>query len=147
MDMRMRKIWDTVISFILLYVTYCHFLYKLIICIVSEALFCLCRGTNIITLLGCDRISGHIPRLFISLYFSFLSLWILILLVREKHRKTLYRLLLIKINLGRQITYGDKIQNATTTRQRVADKNTDSTSKNGSQNTEFILLLQTIQNK
>ena len=26
------------------------------IIIVSEALFCLCRGTNIITLLGCDRI-------------------------------------------------------------------------------------------
>ena len=39
------------------------------------------------------------------------------MLVREKHRKTLYRFLLIKINLGRQITYGDKIQNATTTRQ------------------------------
>ena len=38
---------------------------------VSEALFCLCRGTNIITLLGCDRISGHVPRLFISLYLSF----------------------------------------------------------------------------
>ena len=38
--------------------------------IVSEALFCLCRGTNIITLLGCDQISGHIPRLFIS-FFSF----------------------------------------------------------------------------
>ena len=68
---------------------------------VSEALFCLCRGTNIITLLGCDRISGHVPQLFISLYLSFLSLWILILLVREKHRKTLYRFLLIKINLGR----------------------------------------------
>ena len=39
------------------------------------------------------------------------------MLVREKHRKTLYRFLLIKINLGRQITYGDKIQNTTTTRQ------------------------------
>ena len=38
------------------------------------------------------------------------------MLVREKHRKTLYRFLLIKINLGRQITYGDKIQNETTTR-------------------------------
>ena len=38
--------------------------------IVSEVLFCLCRGTNIITLLGCDRISGHVPRLFIS-FFSF----------------------------------------------------------------------------
>ena len=37
---------------------------------VSEALFCLHRGTNIITLLGCDRISGHVPRLIIS-FFSF----------------------------------------------------------------------------
>ena len=40
-----------------------------------------------------------------SLYFIsflFFSLWILILLVREKHRKTLYRFLLIKIKL-RQI--------------------------------------------
>ena len=39
---------------------------------VSEALFCLCRGTNIITLLGCDRISGHVPRLFILYIFSIL---------------------------------------------------------------------------
>ena len=38
---------------------------------VSEALFCLCRGTNIITLLGCDRISGHVPWLFIFLYLFF----------------------------------------------------------------------------
>ena len=59
----------------------------------SEALFRLCRGTNIITLLECDRISGHVPRLFILYIFS---LWILILLVREKHRKILYRFLLIK---------------------------------------------------
>ena len=42
----------------------------IIIVIVSEALFYLCRGTNNITLLGCDRISGHVPRLFIS-FFSF----------------------------------------------------------------------------
>ena len=40
--------------------------------IVSEALFRLCRGTNIITLLGCDRISGHVPRLFILYIFSYL---------------------------------------------------------------------------
>ena len=40
--------------------------------IVSEALFCLCRGTNIITLLGCDRITGHVPRLlYISISFLF----------------------------------------------------------------------------
>ena len=46
-----------------------------------------------------------------SLYFIsflFFSLSILILLVREKHRKTLYKFLLIKINSGRQITYRDK---------------------------------------
>ena len=36
--------------------------------------------------------------------------------MREKHRKTRDRFLLIKINLGGQITYGDKIHNATTTR-------------------------------
>ena len=58
--------------------------------IVSEALFCLCRGTNIFTLLGCDRISGHVPRLFISLYLSFLSLWILIFAgARETQEDTL----------------------------------------------------------
>ena len=45
--------------------------------IVSEALFCLCRGTIFITLLGCARISGHVPRLFILFIFSYFSLWIL----------------------------------------------------------------------
>ena len=40
--------------------------------IVSEALFRLCRGTNINTLLGRDRISGHVPRLFILYIFSYL---------------------------------------------------------------------------
>ena len=40
---------------------------------VSEALFRLCRGTNIITLLGCDRISGHVPRLFISFFSVFVD--------------------------------------------------------------------------
>ena len=65
-------------------------------------LFSVCAVVPILLLfLWCDQISGHVPRLFISLYFSFLSLWILILLVREKHRKTLYRYLLIKISLGR----------------------------------------------
>ena len=39
---------------------------------VSEALFRLCRGTNIYTLLGCDRISGHVPWLFILYIFSYL---------------------------------------------------------------------------
>ena len=43
---------------------------------------------------GCVRFSGHVPRLCIS-FFSFFC-GFLFLLVREKHRKTLYRLLLIK---------------------------------------------------
>ena len=43
--------------------------------IVSEALFRSCRGTNIITLLVCDRISGHVPRLFI-LYLFFVDSYI-----------------------------------------------------------------------
>ena len=38
---------------------------------INKALISVCsRGTNIITLLGCARISGHVPRLFIS-FFSF----------------------------------------------------------------------------
>ena len=44
--------------------------------IVSEALFCLCRGTNNITLLGvCPNFRS---RTTVLLYLSFLSLWILI---------------------------------------------------------------------
>ena len=69
---------------------------KASIVFVSEALFRLCRGTHIYTLLGCDRVSGHVPRLFILYIFSYFSLWILILLVREKHRKTLYGFLFQK---------------------------------------------------
>ena len=38
--------------------------------LVSEALFCLCRGTNIYNFLGCARISRHVPRLFILFNFS-----------------------------------------------------------------------------
>ena len=59
--------------------------------IVSEALFCLCRGIPIfITLLGCDRISGHIPRLFILFIFSYFSLWILYIAgARETQEDTL----------------------------------------------------------
>ena len=40
---------------------------------VSEALFCLCRGTNICNFLGCARISRHVPRLFILFNFSSFS--------------------------------------------------------------------------
>ena len=36
---------------------------------VSEALLCLCRGTNIYNFWGCIRISRHVPRLFIPLKF------------------------------------------------------------------------------
>ena len=61
-------------------------------------LFSVCAVVPIfITLLGCDRILGHVPWLF--LYFlTFLSFFcgFFILLVREKHRKTLYRFLLQK---------------------------------------------------
>ena len=63
---------------------------------VSEALFFLCCGTNIYNFLRCARISRHVPWLLYFLTFSIFLKWILILLVREKHRKTLYRFLLSK---------------------------------------------------
>ena len=37
--------------------------------VVNEALFCLCRGTNIYNFWGCARISRHVPRLFILFNF------------------------------------------------------------------------------
>ena len=64
--------------------------------LVRGALFFLCRGTNIYNFWGCTRISRHVPRLYILFTFSIFLKWILILLVREKHRKTLYRFLLNK---------------------------------------------------
>ena len=64
---------------------------------VRGALFFLCRCTNIYNFLGCVPISRHVPRLCILFNFFYFSQWILILLVREKHRKTLYRFLLAKI--------------------------------------------------
>ena len=64
---------------------------------VSEALFCLCRGTNIYNFLGCVRISRHITRLYMLFTFSIFLSGFFILLVREKRRKTLYRFLLAKI--------------------------------------------------
>ena len=62
---------------------------------VSEALFCLCRGTNIYNSFGgVPKFQNTYPGF---LYFlTFLS-GFFILLVREKHRKTLYRFLLAKI--------------------------------------------------
>ena len=51
------------------------------------------RDTIYISLFcGCTRVSGHVSRAFLSL-FSF-SMWILLLLVQVKHKRTLYRLLL-----------------------------------------------------
>ena len=43
-----------------------------------------------ITLLGCDRISGHVPRLFILFIFSYFYLWILYIAgARETQEDTL----------------------------------------------------------
>ena len=62
---------------------------------VSEALFCLCRGTNIYNSLG---VRPNFKTRTTALYtFSILLSGFFILLVREKHRKTLYRFLLAKI--------------------------------------------------
>ena len=65
---------------------------------VSEALFCLCRGTNIYNSFGGvpefqDTYHGF---LYFLTFLVFLS-GFFILLVQEKHRKTLYRFLLAKI--------------------------------------------------
>ena len=65
--------------------------------IVSEALFCLCRGTNIYNSFGGvlefqDTYHGF---LYFLTFLVFLS-GFFILLAREKHRKTLYRFLLAK---------------------------------------------------
>ena len=57
---------------------------------VSEALFCLCRGTNIYNFLGCVRISRHVPRLFILFNFFYFSQWILYIAgARETQEDTL----------------------------------------------------------
>ena len=54
--------------------------------IVSEALFPLCRGTYISTLFGvCPTFRSRTTAIILF----FFSKWILILLVRGKHRKTL----------------------------------------------------------
>ena len=66
----------------------------MMIIIVSEALFRLCRGTNNITLLGvCPNFRSRTMAL---CNFLFFLCGFLFLLVREKHRKNLYRFLLIK---------------------------------------------------
>ena len=64
----------------------------------------------IVPFLGCARLSGHVPRLLLF-SFSFLC-GFLFLLVREKHRKTLYRFLFRKIKSCKSTTQGgDKIHN------------------------------------
>ena len=54
-------------------------------------LFSVCAVVPIfITLLGCDRISGHVSRLFILFIFSYFSLWILYIAgARETQEDTL----------------------------------------------------------
>ena len=71
--------------------------YRIIICAVSEALFCLCRGTNIYNFWGVTEFQDtyHGFLYFFLLFLVFLCGFFM-LLVREKHRKTLYRFLLQK---------------------------------------------------
>ena len=53
------------------------------------------RDTTYLSLFwGCTRVSGRVSRAFLSL-FRF-SMWILLLLVQVKHKRTLYRFLLQK---------------------------------------------------
>ena len=60
------------------------------IMIVSEALFCLCRGTNIYNSFGCDRISRHDHGFLYFLTFLSFSLWILYIAgARETQEDTL----------------------------------------------------------
>ena len=69
----------------------------IIVIIVSGTLFSFCAVVPIfITLLGVQPIFKHVPRLYIPFTFSIFLKWILISLVREKHRKTFYRFLLNK---------------------------------------------------
>ena len=59
---------------------------------VSEALFCLCRGTNIYNSLGgASEFQDTYQGFLFFLTFLFFLSGFFILLVREKHRKTLYR--------------------------------------------------------
>ena len=63
--------------------------------IVSEALFCLCRGTNIYnSFWGVTEFQDTYHGFLYFLTFLVFLSGFFILLVREKHRKTLYRFLL-----------------------------------------------------
>ena len=67
-------------------------------CPVSEALFCLCRGTNIYNFFrGVSEFQDTYHGFLYFLTFPVFLSGFFILLVREKHRKTLYRFLLAKI--------------------------------------------------
>ena len=64
---------------------------------VSEALFCLCRGTNIyISFWGVPEFQDTYHGFLYFLTFLVFLSGFFILLVREKHRKTLYRFLFSK---------------------------------------------------
>ena len=72
---------------------------------VRGALFFLCRGTNIYnSFWGAPEFQDTYHGFVYFLTFSIILKWILILLVREKHRKTLYRFLLAKIKDGIRTT-------------------------------------------
>ena len=74
------------------FVFYYHFFF---IILVRGTLFFLCRCTNIYnSFWGASEFQDTYHGF---VYFLTFSQWILILLVREKHRKTLYRFLLAKI--------------------------------------------------
>ena len=78
--------------------------FLLLLLSVSEALFRLCRGTNNSTLFGvCPTFRSRTTAFII--FFSFLC-GFLFLLVREKHRKTLYRFLFRKIKACKSTTQG-----------------------------------------
>ena len=64
---------------------------------VSEALFCLCRGTNIYnSFWGVTEFQDTYHGFYTFYLFLVFLCGFFILLVREKHRKTLYRFLLQK---------------------------------------------------
>ena len=68
------------------------------VAIVSEALFYLCRGNNIYnSFWGASEFQDTYHGFIYFLTFSIFLSGFFILLVQEKHRKTLYRFLLAKI--------------------------------------------------
>ena len=73
--------------------------------ILLEGLFSFCAVVPIyITFWGAPKFQDTYHSFVYFLTFSIFLKWILILLVREKHRKTLYRFLLAKIKDGLRTT-------------------------------------------